>query len=397
MKVKKAVILAGGEGKRMRPLTYTRPKSLLYAGTKTILERDIEILKKLGLEIYVVVKYKKEMIYEKIKEKWKGVQIIEQNEEYGTGAAIMSLKGKIDGNFLVMAGDDIYGEEDIKKMLDHKNAIAVAKSKNPERFGVVEVENGIVRNIEEKPRNPKSDLVNTSMYVLNEEIFKKEIGKSERGEIEFVDLVKDMNVVVIKDWIPISYPWDLFKAHEYLIKNTEEYQKGEIINSTIKDAKVIVEEGAYVINAFFDGGMHYIGKNAKIGPNTYLRGNNFIGEKCEIGFGSTVKNSIIFPKTKAKHLSYIGDSVIGENVNFGSGTQIANFRFDGKNINVFTEKGWINTGSRKIGAFVGDNTKFGILSGVMPGKLIGNDCWIGGGMIIYRNVGPYKKIYKKSY
>ncbi|MEM3432471.1 MAG: glucosamine-1-phosphate N-acetyltransferase, partial [Candidatus Bilamarchaeaceae archaeon] len=100
----------------------------------------------------------------------------------------------------------------------------------------------------------------------------------------------------------------------------------------------------------------------------------------------TVKESVIFDEVDAKHLAYIGDSVIGRNVNFGAGTQLANFRFDEGNVNVSTERGWVNSGRRKLGAIVGDNVKFGVLASVMPGKLIGPNCWIHSGVVVNRNV-----------
>ena len=99
---------------------------------------------------------------------------------------------------------------------------------------------------------------------------------------------------------------------------------------------------------------------------------------------------------KAKHLSYIGDSVVGEGVNFGSGTQVANYRFDAGNVNVLTEKGWVNSGRKKLGAIIGDNTKFGVLSCTMPGKLIGNDCWVGSNVVVNRNLRSGQKVLMKQ-
>ncbi len=98
----------------------------------------------------------------------------------------------------------------------------------------------------------------------------------------------------------------------------------------------------------------------------------------------------------AKHLSYIGDSVIGENVNIGSGTQIANFRFDESNINILTERGWVNTGRKKMGAVVGDNSKFGVLSCTMPGKRIGTYCWIHSGIVVNKNVPSNVRVFTRQ-
>jgi bifunctional UDP-N-acetylglucosamine pyrophosphorylase/glucosamine-1-phosphate N-acetyltransferase len=126
-----------------------------------------------------------------------------------------------------------------------------------------------------------------------------------------------------------------------------------------------------------------------------LKGFNSIGRNCEIGGSSTLKNSILFDDVKAKHLAYIGDSVVGEGVNFGSGTQVANYRFDAGNVNVLTERGWVNSGRKKLGAIIGDGVRFGVLSCTMPGKLIGNGCWVGSGVVLGRNLEPGKSIFQK--
>ena len=99
---------------------------------------------------------------------------------------------------------------------------------------------------------------------------------------------------------------------------------------------------------------------------------------------------------KAKHLSYIGDSVVGNNVNFGAGTQLANCRFDAKNVVTYLKSGWVNTGTHKLGSIIGDNTKFGVLSSVMPGKLVGNDCWIGSGVVLGKNLSSNKHIFVRQ-
>ncbi|VVB98069.1 Bifunctional protein GlmU [uncultured archaeon] len=191
-----------------------------------------------------------------------------------------------------------------------------------------------------------------------------------------------------------AYPWHLFDAQDFLLHNMEA-NTGKVENSTVK-GKLIMEEGAEIFDSYVDEGMHYIGAGTKIGPHSYLRGNNSIGRNCGIGESTTIKNSILFDGVKAKHLSYIGDSIIGEGVNFGAGTQIANFRFDESVVNVLTEQGWVNTGRKKFGTVVGDGTKFGVLSCVMPGKTIGNNCWISSGVNVDRNIGIERKVFLKQ-
>jgi bifunctional UDP-N-acetylglucosamine pyrophosphorylase/glucosamine-1-phosphate N-acetyltransferase len=99
-----------------------------------------------------------------------------------------------------------------------------------------------------------------------------------------------------------------------------------------------------------------------------------------------LKNSIIFDHVNAKHLTYIGDSIVGSNCNFGAATQIANYRFDAGSIKAVVNEVMIDTKRSKLGAIIGDNVKMGVLSAVMPGKMIGDGCWIDAGVVVKENV-----------
>jgi bifunctional UDP-N-acetylglucosamine pyrophosphorylase/glucosamine-1-phosphate N-acetyltransferase len=324
---------------------------------------------------------------------------VEQGNDSGTGAALLCAENEITDTFVALAGDIVTESSVIKAVIDgHKGGITLGlkKVKNPHLYGVVELSGGKISLFEEKAKHPKSDLANLSVYCMEPTVFHelKTIGKSERGEYEIVNLFIGANGVVVEGyWKDIAHPWDLFDANEFLL-NKMESSTGHIEDSTI-DGKVIMEEGAKIINSYIEG-CTYIGAGTKIGPNAYLRGFNSIGRNCSVGGGTTVKNSILLDNVNAKHLAYIGDSVIGENVNFGSGCQIANYRFDSGHINVMTERGWANTGKNKLGVFVGDNAKFGVLSCTMPGKLIGSNCWIGSGVVVRENIPSGSHVFVKQ-
>ncbi|MFH2106312.1 MAG: bifunctional sugar-1-phosphate nucleotidylyltransferase/acetyltransferase [Candidatus Micrarchaeota archaeon] len=400
----KAVIMAAGQGERLKPLTNTRPKVMLQVAGKPIIWHLIMEAKKAGVtEAVVIVKYMAKMVIEYFKKNDPGIKLkfIEQGDKYGTAEAILTAKDEIKDTFLVLAGDTITEASIIKQVIGaHKTGkmtLALKKVKNSKRYGVIEIDssNRII-SIQEKPEKPKSDLINISIYCMDPTLFSemKTVKKSERGEYEITDLLMGAKAVIADGfWLDIGHPWDLLKANEYLLEKMDA-KTGPIENSTI-NGKVIMEEGAKIIHSYIEGNV-YIGKNTVIGPNAFIRGDTSIGENCSIGSGTTIKNSILFDKVNAKHLSYIGDSIIGEDVNFGSGTQVANYRFDEGNVNVLTEKGWANSGTKKLGCFVGDNTKFGVLACIMPGKLIGNDCWIGSGVEVNRNIAPHTKVFQKQ-
>jgi bifunctional UDP-N-acetylglucosamine pyrophosphorylase/glucosamine-1-phosphate N-acetyltransferase len=402
MVIMKAIILAAGDGKRLMPLTETRPKVMLPVGGKPILHQLLIEARKAGItDAVIVVRHMKEKIVEYFSKNDCGVKLkfIEQGMENGTGAALLCAKDEIGDTFVALAGDIVTEASVIKDVIAaHQGGITLGLKKvaNPHEYGVVELSGGRISLFEEKPKHPKSDLANLSVYCMEPTVFGelKSLGKSERGEYELVSLFTGAKGVVVDGyWRDIAYPWDLLEANEHML-TAMEARTGTIENSTIS-GKVIMEDGAKIINSYVEG-CAYIGAGTVIGPNAYLRGFNSIGKNCSIGNGTTVKSSILLDHVNAKHLTYIGDSVIGENVNFGSGTQVANYRFDGGSIPVLTEKGWAGSGKIKLGVFVGDNTKFGVLSCTMPGKLIGANCWIHSGVVVNKNVPSGTNVFVRQ-
>ncbi len=398
----KAVILAAGDGIRLRPFTETRAKVLLQVAGKPILHHLLVEAKKAGItEAIIIVRHLKEQVIEYFSKIDLGIKIkfVEQGTDNGTAAALLCSKDHIKETFVAMAGDSILEAGTIKSVINgHKGKITLAlkKVKNPTDYGTASVSAGKITSFEEKSSNPKSDLANISVYCFEPTVFDelKKIKKSVRGEYEIVDIFNGATAVVVTGyWKDIGYPWDLFDANEFLLSKMESIH-GHIENSTV-DGKVIMEKGARIINSYIEG-VVYVGENTIIGPNAYLRGCSSIGKNCSIGSGTTVKSSILFDNVHAKHLTYIGDSVIGSNVNFGSGTQVANYRFDGKEIPVLTEKGWVNSGRKKLGVFVGDDTKFGVLSCTMPGKFIGSGCWIHSGIVVNKNVPAKTNVFTRQ-
>ena len=398
----KAVILAAGDGTRLRPLTETRPKAMLPVAGRPILHHLLDEARKAGVtDAVIIVRHMKEKIIDYFSKNDCGVRLkfVEQGTDNGTGAALLCAQAEVKETFVALAGDIVTESSVIKNVITaHEGGITLALKKvpDPHGYGVAELSGARVSLFEEKPKHPRSDLANLSVYCMEPKVFAdiRSLGKSERGEYEITGLFTGAKGVVVDGyWRDIAYPWDLLEANEHLL-SAMEARTGVIENSTI-NGKVIMEDGARIINSYVEG-CAYIGAGTVIGPNAYLRGFNSIGKNCSIGSGSTVKGSILLDHVNAKHLSYVGDSVIGEGVNFGAGTQVANYRFDGKNVLVMTDRGWVNTGRSKLGAFVGDNTKFGVLSCTMPGKSIGADCWIHSGVVVNRNVPRGTSVFTRQ-
>jgi len=393
MAIKKAVVLAAGEGKRLRPLTYTRPKCMIQLAGKPILAHVLENLKSVGVsEAAVVVKYKKETIIEHFKQQpipGMKLSFIDQGENYGTAAAFGYAEAFATDTFFGVAGDIISEPEALKKLADGASGEAAAALRavdDAREYGTAVVKGGKISAFEEKAEKPKSNLANCSLYVFEPSIFKKIKGvkKSARGEYEITDLLLGASAVEVGGfWLDMGMPWQLFSANEFLLSKLPE-KKGKMENCTVK-GKVIMEKDAVVYDSYLEGNV-YIGEKTEVGPHAYIRGTTSIGRDCGIGDSTTLKNAILFDHVNAKHLTYIGDSIIGSNCNFGAATQIANYRFDAGHIKAVVNDVVIDTRRNKLGAIVGDNTKMGVLCAVMPGKMIGDGCWIDASVVVKENI-----------
>ena len=169
--------------------------------------------------------------------------------------------------------------------------------------------------------------------------------------------------------LALRYPWDLLVLNERLVAKLEKPEiAGEVSDAAHVEGVIRLGAGSRILPGVFIEGNVVIGKNCKIGPNCYLRGNTVIGDNCHIGQAVEVKNSVIGFKTAVGHLSYVGDSVLGDRVNFGAGTIIGNLRHDGKNHRSLVDGTLVDTGRRKFGAIVGDDVHTGIHTAIYPGR-----------------------------
>jgi UDP-N-acetylglucosamine diphosphorylase/glucosamine-1-phosphate N-acetyltransferase len=399
----KTVILAAGEGSRMRPLTYTRPKVMLPIANKPILEYLLIEAKEAGVTDFIfVVGYHDEQVrnYFGDGNKWSvDIRYSYQSKQSGTADALRMVEGMIDGNFLMMNGDIILKSDDIKGLIEkNNNAIGVIEVKDPKGLGMIEIKNGNVVKIYEKIEKPPTNLANAGLYLFTPLIFEaiSRTSKSPRGEYEITDslqIIIDQGQTVsgyeISYWLDLSYPWHLLSAGESILPDVKVENHGKVESNTVINgpvsigARTIIRSGSYIV------GPAVIGEDCEIGPNCFIRPFTSIGNGCHVGAAVEIKNSIIMNRTKVPHLNYVGDSVIGEDCNLGAGTKIANLRFDGANINV----SGIDTGRRKLGAIIGDRVKTGINASINTGSMIGNDVFIGPGAVVTGIVSPESRVF----
>ena len=400
-----AVILAAGKSTRTYPLTLTKPKPLLKVENKTIIEHNLEQLEGLVDEVIMVVGYKAEMIRNFLGSNFGKIKIkyVIQKEAFGNADALKIARKKIKGRFILIFGDDLYSRQDIELLLKYDNAMLAKKISNPECFGVLKVSRGIFCKVVEKPKRFVSNLANIGCFVFSEEIFNvlDKIKLSERNEYELTDaynlLAKKEKIRVVKAkdyWLPLTYPWSLIEANKFVLERIKsKKEKGsKIEKGAVLSGDVVVGKNTLIKSGSYIEGPVMIGDNCVIGPNCYVRNGTTIGTNCHIGQSVEIKNSIIGDNTNVAHLSYVGDSVIGNDCNLGAGTIVANLRHDKKNIKSVVNGSLVDSGRKKLGVIMGDNCKTGTHTSFYPGIKINPECWTLPGDVVKKDLtGNNKK------
>lgn len=220
------VILCAGKGTRMRPLTETCPKPLIPVCGKPILQHIVESLPKEVDELVLIVGYLKEQIQTTCGTEYLGRRVIYREQENfagGTGDALLCARDVLREKFLFMYGDDIHGKETLQKAVACEHAILGTHSDTPEKYGVlVPNEDGTLKAIIEKPKDPPSTLINIGGFVINKSIFEYVVPISDVGELYVTDMLteyaKDNPVQILEQdtWIPIGYPEDIEKAERLI-------------------------------------------------------------------------------------------------------------------------------------------------------------------------------------
>jgi UDP-N-acetylglucosamine diphosphorylase/glucosamine-1-phosphate N-acetyltransferase len=408
----KAVILAAGEGVRLQPITLTRPKHLIKIGGKPILEQCVDSLRASGIsEMIIVVHYMAEAICRYFGDGQRfGVKInyVEQKSPIGTGDAVRCVEPRLKEEFVLIYGDLLFSDSAVKRVLhQHQKekpaaTMAVVSVDKPEHYGIIELEKETyVKRIVEKPsrQDAPSNLANAGIYILPADIFEKAkaISSSSRGEWEITDAISLMlregkGLLAVKlsheEWFDIGRPWDLLEANRWALSRMEHGVNGLVENGAHLVGPVTVAESARVRSGAYVEGPTLIEEKSDIGPNCYVRPFTSIGKGVRVGNACEIKNSILMDRTHIGHLSYVGDSIIGEGCNLGAGTITANYRLDGRTVKMMVKDKLFDSERRKLGTVLGDNVKTGIGSLLMPGVKVGFNSWIGPNVVVERDLAP---------
>jgi len=401
----------------MWPLAVMKPKHLLPVAGRPIISYMLQALANNSIrDVYMVVGFKSDKIESALGDGSSyGLHItyLKQRRWTGTASALRVAYDSIGvETFLALYGDLWVTPSAIQAVVEKaqecSKVVGVVQVPNPSEFGLIELRGEKLVRIIEKPKSKQEEgWVNAGIYVLDQEVLEA-LGRtraSKRAEYELttslqqlLDEGKEIRGAIIarEDWMDIGRPWDLLEANERVLVNLSHRVNGTVEPGATLKGPVWVEENALIRSGTYIEGPAYIGKESKVGPNARIRPCTSLGTNVVVGTSCEVKNSIIMNGTKVPHLSYVGDSIIGENCNIAAGTITANIRFDEKVINIPVKGRLQSTRRNKLGVIMGDEVRTGINSSFMPGVRIGSGAHIGPGMVLFRDVAAGQMILAKQ-
>jgi len=311
----KALVLAGGFGTRLRPLSCTRPKMLFPVGDQPLMDWTLKNLSQGGVDTVVMaVNYMAEALVRYLGPTKYDLGIIYSREQrpLGTGGPIKKAKDLLDGEpFLVLNGD-VISDVDYKRLVEFHKAkgglatVALTQVPDPSRYGAVELDwEGRITRFVEKPEKGKapSNLINAGIYVLDPKIFDYiPDGRSASMEREvFPVLANERKLYGFEFhglWTDMGVPDDYLKANQIILSKYEGVKTGEGVK---------IDPSAKILSPC------YIGPGAEVGPDCLIGPNTTICDHVLVGKGCRIENSIIFIGASVGDYSSVKNAIIGEN------------------------------------------------------------------------------------
>jgi bifunctional UDP-N-acetylglucosamine pyrophosphorylase/glucosamine-1-phosphate N-acetyltransferase len=385
----KALILAAGRGANLGPLTMRRPTAMLPVCGEPILARQLRMLREVGLsEATIVVGHRAEALMGYFKDGAElGIALGYARQERAVGVGDAVLAGREHfaptSHFLLLYGDIIVAENLVADLLTSFNSLrapvaSVALTASTRRYGNIYMDSSMrIHKVLEKPGSKAmGNYVLAGAYVLPGAFFRLLADHDGDFLAALERLIADQGLYASiweGDWMDLDRPWDLLAANRMIM---ETWDRAVVAQSVVLEGTAQVrgpariEAGVRIMSGAVVRGPCYIARNCYIGNNALVRGFSAIGEECVVGFGVEVKDSVLMRGTKIGRLSFIGDSVLCEQVDVGAGTMTVNNRFDRGRVTVEIAGETVDTGLHKLGAMVGDEARIGAGNILLPGTRI---------------------------
>ncbi len=374
--MKQAIILAAGEGIRLKPFTVNKPKAMICIAGKPVVQYVLEALSANGIrDIILIVGYQKEQIFDYVGDgRQFGVEVkyITQEHLLGTGHALAQAEGSTQEEFLVLAGNKLIKAETIAQIVKTEPpGILIKMVKDPSGYGLVVFRDGKIAEIVEKPVYSEPGYINTGIYALNRQFFSY-LG----SDLALTDAINKMvargavmNMVETdQTWLDIVYPWDILTLNALLLQGIKSYQNGVIEAGVYLQGNVLIGKDTIIRSNSYIVGPVVIGKGCEIGPNVCIFPATSIGDNVSLGPFSEIKNSVIEGDVYINSHCLIQDSVVDSGCVIGSQFNALSAEADIKIDHEFH--------SIKTGAMLGRSCRIGNTVTAQAGAIIGNYCQV---------------------
>lgn len=389
MSVRTAVVLAAGEGTRLRPLTRNRPKPMLPAANRPILEHVLDALVDAGVEeLVLVVGYRRQRVQEYFGADYRNIPIeyVKQAKQLGSGHALLQARDAVSGPLLVVNGDHLIEADAVSRVAsafeegDANAAMAVIERDDATKYGAVTLEDRDVVEIIEKPQTDEYRLINAGIYAFEASIFDAiEDTPRSAGELALTDTIARLidrdrvrGVHVRGLWVDATYPWDLLEV-------TEKVLAGGRIPEQETDSLVWVADDAKIHDSAVLRPPVVVSADCEVGPGAVVGPTVALGQNTTVGANATVGRAVVDADCRLGHGSTLVDAVIGQDVTVGVDTTIPSGPSDVRVEHRVFE-------NRDLGAVLADRVTADGAVTFEPGTLVGPGARLRTGVTVSGNV-----------
>ncbi|MCU4717077.1 bifunctional sugar-1-phosphate nucleotidylyltransferase/acetyltransferase [Halapricum hydrolyticum] len=380
-----AVVLAAGEGTRLRPLTRNRPKPMLPAANRPILEHVLDALVEAGTDhVVIVVGYKHDRVQNHFGPTYRDVPITyaRQNKQLGTGHALLQAREHVEGPMLVVNGDCLIDSalvQDVCAAFDRgggEPTLAVLEGPDARQYGAVTLRDGFVQEIIEKPQVDEYRLINAGIYAFDDDIFEAiDATPREDGELALTDtLARELERGRIRGvetdglWVDASYPWDLLVVAAKILDHG-------LADEPERDERVWVDETAIIHDDATLQPPVVVGPDCEVGPGAVVGPHSALGRNVTVGANATVVNSVLDVDTRVEVGSTLLETVTGQNVRLGPCSVVSGGPADVRVGNEVFE-------DEELGAVIADRVRAEGNVGFAPGSLVGPNAHLDTGVTV---------------